>query len=191
MADYDIRLTLKREKAESSVVSTAMSNRWMMHTMGIRNADVFINGWSTPQGVDVRYVEDPLTGIAFVTLRGARSHEVAELLRRRCELWDFTEALGTLRQLKPGNKSRDSRLTAAYAAAYTAPDEPVPAMVEMFGTLAADRDPGIRQAVIVATGYKPWPALVRLVEHLAKQDPIDHVRHNATVLLEGLRSQQN
>ncbi|MEU6074446.1 hypothetical protein [Micromonospora sp. NPDC047074] len=128
MADNEIRLTLKRGKAESSVVSTAMSNRWMMHTMGNRNVDVFVNGWSTPQGVDVRYVEDPLTGIAFVTLRGTRSHEVAELLRQRCDLWDFAEALETLRQLKPRNKYRDARLAAAYATAYTAPDEPVPSI---------------------------------------------------------------
>jgi hypothetical protein len=48
-------------------------------------------------------------------------------------------------------------------------------------------DPGVRQAVVVATGYLPWPDLVELVRELAEQDPVDHVRHNAGILLEGLR----
>ncbi|MBM9623151.1 hypothetical protein ACFQ60_09385 [Streptomyces zhihengii] len=183
MTDYDIRLTLRPEKSEASMVSLAMRNRWDMRVMGNRNADVFTNVWVTSAGVSVHYVEDPLTGTPFVTLRGAGSDEAAELIKTSCDVWEFPEAVQALATAT----DRDDRLRAAYAAAFTAPDQPVEELVILFRAMAADSDPGIRQAVIVSSAYTPWPPLVDIVRHLAVNDSVDHVRENARVLLEGMR----
>ncbi|MFD7753023.1 HEAT repeat domain-containing protein [Streptomyces sp. NPDC059757] len=183
MADFDIRLTLKHVKAEPSVIRVAEMNDWDLRIMGNRKAQVYLDKWVTPDGrTEIHYVEDPLTGIPFVTFRGEGSGEAAQLVEAACQLWDFQEALDMIVTAH----SRDDRLTAIYAAAFTAPERPVDSLVEVFRSLAADTDPGIRQSVVVATGYVPWPALVELVQHLADTDPVDHVRHNAQVLLEGL-----
>ena len=81
---------------------------------------------------------------------------------------------------------RDATLKAVYATAYTAPPAPVDSAVQAFESLSRSSDTGLRQAVVVATGYLPWPPLVEIVRRLAKTDPVDHVRHNARVLLDGI-----
>ncbi|MFJ7946230.1 HEAT repeat domain-containing protein [Streptomyces sp. NPDC096354] len=183
MADFDIRLTLKHMKAEPSVIRVAEMNDWDLRIMGNRKAQVYLDKWVTPDGrAEIHYVEDPLTGIPFVTFRGEGAGEAAQLVEAGCQLWDFREALDMINAAQ----SRDDRLTAIYAAAFTAPERPVDSLVEVFRSLAADPDPGIRQSVVVATGYVPWPALVELVQRLAETDQVHHVRHNAQVLLEGL-----
>ncbi|MGI5400828.1 HEAT repeat domain-containing protein [Streptomyces sp. CA-135486] len=183
MADFDIRLTLKHAKAEPSVIRVAEMNDWDLRIMGNRKTEVYVDKWVTPDGrAEIHYVEDPLTGIPFVTFRGEGSDDAAQLVEEACQLWDFQEALDSINTAQ----SRDDRLTAIYAAAFTAPERQVDSLVEVFRSLATDPDPGIRQSLVVATGYLPWPALVELVRHLADTDPVDHVRHNAQVLLEGL-----
>ena len=95
----------------------------------------------------------------------------------------ISKALAALRSAT----DRDDRLRALYAAALSATGEPDQSLVEAFqGVARRDEDPGLRQAVVVATGYLPWPELVDLVRELSRNDPVDHVRHNASVMLEGL-----
>ncbi|MEV0704650.1 hypothetical protein AB0I53_42960 [Saccharopolyspora sp. NPDC050389] len=60
-------------------------------------------------------------------------------------------------------------------------------MVERFRALAADTGPGVRQSVVVATGYRPWLELVEIVRRLSATDDVEHVRENARLLLEGLQ----
>ncbi|KMS75321.1 hypothetical protein ACM01_10035 [Streptomyces viridochromogenes] len=182
MADYDVRLALKAEKAEAGVASFAMRNRWEMRILGNRKADIFMNVWITSDRVEVHYIEDPLTGIPFVTFRGENSARTAEMLKASCNVWEFSEALEGARRAA----DRDARLTAVYAAAFTAPEQPVDEMIELFHSLATDPDAGVRQSIVVSTGYVPWPQLVEIVRELSRTDPVDHVRENARLLLEGL-----
>lgn len=184
MADFDIRLTLKQPKAEPSVIKVATLNKWDLRVMGNRKAEVYLDKWVTPNNkTEIHYVEDPLTGLPFVTFRGDGSAEAAAIVQESCNVWEFPEALAAIDHAA----TRDDRLTAVYATAFTAPKRQIDSVVEVFRALTEDPDPGIRQSVIVATGYLPWPGLVDLVQHLADTDPVDHVRHNARVLLEGLR----
>ncbi|MFG2468118.1 HEAT repeat domain-containing protein [Streptomyces canus] len=183
MTDFDVRLTLKQHKAEPSVIRVATLNKWDLRLMGNRKAEVYVDKWVTPDGrTEIHYVEDPLTGLPFVTVRGNGAEEAARVLREGCDVWENAEALAEIETAG----SRDDRLTAVYATAFTAPGAQVDAVVDVFRALAQDPDPGIRQSVVVATGYLPWPGLVELVRELADSDPADHVRHNAGVLLEGL-----
>ncbi|MFF3455048.1 HEAT repeat domain-containing protein [Streptomyces sp. NPDC002730] len=181
-ADFDIRLILKHAKAEPCVIRIAEMNDWDLRIMGNRKAEVYVDKWITSDGrAEIHYVEDPMTGLPFVTFRGEGSDDAAQLVGESCHLWAFQEALDTI----DSAQNRDDRLTAIYAATLTAPEREVDSLVETFRSLATDPDPGVRQSVVVATGYLPWPALVELVQHLAETDPVDHVRHNAQVLLEG------
>ncbi|WP_329236832.1 HEAT repeat domain-containing protein [Actinoallomurus sp. NBC_01490] len=181
---YDVRLTLKAGRmAEPSVIRVAERNDWFLNRMGNRKAEIYLDQWITPdEKTDIRYIEDPLTGLPFVTIRGEGVETAERLLRESCDLWEFEEALQALET--PGD--RDATLTAIYATAYTAPPDPVADVVNAFNSLLCDSDPAIRQAIVVATGYAPWPQLVDIVRHLAETDPVDHVRNNARILLEGL-----
>jgi hypothetical protein len=183
MTDFDVRLTLKQPKAESSVIRIATLNRWDLRVMGNRKAELYVDTWVTPDDrTEIHYVEDPLTGLPFVTFQGDGSEEAARLVRQGCSLWEFSDALATVGTAD----SRDGKLTAVYAVAFTAPRRQVDSVVDVFRVIAQDADPGIRQSVVVAAGYLPWPGLVELVRGLAGSDLEDHVRHNARVLLEGL-----
>ena len=183
MTDFDVRLTLKQPKAEPSVIRIATLNKWDLRVMGNRKAQVYVDKWVAPDNrTEIHYVEDPLTGLPFVTFRGDGSEEAARLVQEGCQVWEFSEALAAIEAAD----SRDDRLTAVYATAFTAPGRQIDAVIEVFRAIAQDPDPGIRQSVIVATGYLPWPGLVELVRGLSGSDPVDHVRHNARVLLDGL-----
>ncbi|MER7077816.1 hypothetical protein SAMN02982929_02834 [Saccharopolyspora kobensis] len=186
MIDSRVQLVLKPENAEGQVVKVAMEQDWELRVMGNRKADVFINVFLTDDEAEVRYTEDPLTGIPFVTIRGAGCAEIAELFRPACVLREFPEALALLQR----ETDRDQQLLAIGAAANTAPEQPVAELVEAFRALAANPDPGIRQAVVIATGCRPWPELVEIVRGLSERDEVEHVRANARLLLEGLAGQR-
>ncbi|MFC7830901.1 hypothetical protein [Streptomyces sp. NPDC057375] len=181
---YDVRLTLKPGRmAEPSVIRVAERNGWFLNRMGNRKKDIYIDQWLTPdEKTEIRYIEDRLTGIPFVTIRGEGHALAQQLLRESCELWEFQEALYVLGT----TDDRDAILTAVYATAYTAPCAPDDHLVQAFQSLSHSPDEALRQAIVVATGYLPWPPLVEIVRRIAETDPVDHVRHNARVLLEGL-----
>lgn len=72
---YDVRLTLKAGRmAEPSVIRVAERNDWFLNRMGNRKAEIYLDQWITPdEKTDIRYIEDPLTGLPFVTIRGRES----------------------------------------------------------------------------------------------------------------------
>lgn len=82
--------------------------------------------------------------------------------------------------------NRNDKLRAIYAAVLSAPAAEDAAVVDALCPLVDDPDPGIRQSLIVATGYRPWPGLISMVRELRDRDPVDHVRENARILLEGI-----
>ncbi|MGY0059855.1 HEAT repeat domain-containing protein [Streptomyces sp. LZ34] len=116
----------------------------------------------------------------YVTVEGEGSEAVAEQVRENCDLWSWQEAQAALRAAT----GRSDTLVALYAAALTAPETQRRSLVEDFRAITRDPDPGLRQAVIIATGYLPWPGLVELVEELRDNDPERHVRENARLLLD-------
>ncbi|WP_433508943.1 hypothetical protein ACQP2T_33835 [Nonomuraea sp. CA-143628] len=177
------RLILKAGTRETRMFQIARSRHWSLYDVGNSKADVYLHTWHACDGnVVIRYIEDPLTGLNFITLRGDTAGEVSRDITSLCPTWTYAEALGALQ----GATARDDRLTTAYAAALTAPPEQDPMLVEAFRAMAADPDQGIRQAVVVATGYCPWPALVEIVRRLRDTDPVEHVRENARLLWDGL-----
>ncbi|WP_253777535.1 HEAT repeat domain-containing protein [Goodfellowiella coeruleoviolacea] len=157
---------------------------WDLVDVGRIGEDPYVDVWLAENGsVEIRYVEDGVVGLSYVTLHGDEVRPVRQQVESMCELWSSGEALAELRTAT----DRNDRLRALYAAALSASGAPDPSLVDAFRTIARhDGDPGVRQAVVVATGYLPWPELVELVRELGEHDPVDHVRHNASVLLDGL-----
>ncbi|MBQ0986080.1 hypothetical protein KBZ10_16475 [Streptomyces sp. F63] len=183
MKEIKSRLILKPGIDETNMFQIARSRRWSLYDIGNKNSEIYRHIWhSSDGGVEIHYVEDPLTGLNFVTLRGPGAESIEQDIRSSLPVWTYPEALGALRS----SDGRDDRLYSAYAAALTAPtteDEP---LVEEMRRMSVDTDPGIRQAVVVATGYCPWPSLVEIVKHLEESDAVENVRDNARLLLEGL-----
>jgi hypothetical protein len=58
-------------------------------------------------------------------------------------------------------------------------------VAEAFQKVARDTDAGVRQSVIIATGYFPHRGLIDFVRQLRDSDPVGHVRKNAEILLSG------
>ncbi|MFB6891287.1 HEAT repeat domain-containing protein [Kitasatospora sp. NPDC056327] len=177
------RLVLRPEFSEHDFKLVVWDLFWDLLDLGRKEDGAVVDSWLTPDGTaEVHYVDDGTTGMRYVTIRGDGAAAAEAELRSRCKVWTLDEALAALR--RPAG--RNDKLVALYAAALTAEGPEERSVVEAFATAARDDDPGIRQAVVVATGHLPWPGLVALVEELGRTDPVEHVRHNARVLLEGL-----
>lgn len=184
MAGFKERLVLTQQPPTRTVLSrVAWDLDWDLDGVGNVNEDPYVDIWlAEDESVEVHYVEDGLVGLSYVTLYGDDVAAVRDEIAARCNLWSPERALTALRAAT----DRDDRLRALYAAALSAAG-PDAALVDDFRAIARhDEDPGLRQAVVVATGYLPWPELVELVREMSENDVVDHVRHNAQVLLDGL-----
>ncbi|PUB26301.1 HEAT repeat protein [Promicromonospora sp. AC04] len=184
MAGFKERLVLTQQPPTRTVLSrVAWDLDWDLDGVGNVNEDPYVDIWlAEDESVEVHYVEDGLVGLSYVTLYGDDVAAVRDEIAARCDLWSPESALTALRAAT----DRDDRLRALYAAALSAAGSD-PTLVDDFRAIARhDEDPGLRQAVVVATGYLPWPELVELVRELSENDDVDHVRHNAQVLLDGL-----
>ncbi|MGW7685112.1 HEAT repeat domain-containing protein [Kribbella sp. NPDC054772] len=187
MTSFNERLVLKQQPVTRTVLSqVTWDHDWDLVDVGRIGDDPYVDVWRTEDGaVEIHYVEDGLVGLSYVTLYGDDVATARGQIEAGCALWSPADALVA----EQTAESRDDRLRAIYAAALSATGAPQTELVEAFRALArTDDDAGIRQAIVVATGYLPWPELVDLVRELGRDDPTDHVRHNAAVLLEGLRA---
>ncbi|WP_255954120.1 HEAT repeat domain-containing protein [Streptomyces odontomachi] len=183
MTDFKERLVLKGPVNRTQVSDIAWDLDWDLHDIGDTRKEIYVDIWfDRTKSVEIHYVEDSYVALTYLTLRGEDVTQVSRDIRARLALWNPRQALVEVEQ----STDRDARLRAVYAAALSSPSED-PAVIEAFRTIArTDEDPGVRQAVVLATGYTPWPDLVHLVAELRDSDPVDHVRHNAQVLLDGL-----
>lgn len=185
MTGFKERLVLKQQPLTRTVLSDVVwEYDWDLEGAGRIGDDPYVDYWQTADGsVEIHYVEDGMVGLSYVTLYGDDVSIARSQVESLCALWSPPEALAAER----ATTDRD-RLRAIYAAALSASAPPDRELIDAFKALArTDDDPGIRQAVVVATGYLPWPELVELVEELSRDDPTEHVRNNAAIMLEGIR----
>ena len=185
MTDFKERLVLKQPVDSSDVSQIGWDFDWDLYDIGDTSKEPYVDVWFTQDhSVEIHYVEDRLAGLNYITLRGNDVTPVSQQIRERCALWSPEDALQTLRRAT----NRDDKLRAIYAAALSASGSQNDVLIEEFRAIASNEGaPGIRQAVVVATGYLPWQQLVQLVADMRDSDPADHIRHNAQVLLDGLR----
>jgi len=179
------RLVLEQHVTKDDIELVAWNLGWIIWETDEEVSGSYVDIWLTQdQKTRIHVVDDRPVGLLYFTVHGDNVDLVEERIQENFDLWPFREAISALRDA-PG---RDEKLIAAYATALTAPVEQSEAVEDAFRELAQDTDPGIRQAVVIATGYAPLSGLIRLVEELRDHDPVEHVRENARILLDGLRA---
>jgi len=140
--------------------------------------------WATPdEGSAVNYAEDPITLANYVAIRGATPDlvlmKVADLLPTLAPE-EVIEALMTA-------TSDDAQVRGLYRLAVTFPelDDTAKEIFEQFSTNAPEER--LRDAAVNAIGYRAWPELIPLLEHVEARDPSDAVRASARRILPALR----
>ncbi len=122
-------------------------------------------------------------GLEYLNFYGDDVTQVQRQIEEQSSFWSTDDALLKISQAS----NRDDRLTSVYAAALSAFGRQSDALISEFRAVSQDDDPGVRQSVVIATGYLQVPALIEVVAGMANSDPVDLVRENARILLEGIR----
>ncbi|GAB2842248.1 HEAT repeat domain-containing protein [Lentzea nigeriaca] len=182
MPDFSSRFVLKSGFTSDDVDFVAMRRGWILTHHQKPEAGAFVDIFVTlDRKTEIHQVDDRPIGTRYLTVRGPGSAEVTAHVRHDCELWSTPEAL---RELDRASTTND-KLICVYAAALSAADEDGDQLAQAFRRVAGDPDAGVRQSVVIATGYFPHPGLLDLVRQLRDSDPAGHVRRNAALLLEG------
>ncbi|NWF25889.1 HEAT repeat domain-containing protein [Streptomyces sp. PKU-EA00015] len=183
MTDFTERLVIKPSFTSDDVDFVSMQRGWVLQKSRIPEAGAYVDVWVTlDRKTEIHQVDDQPIGTRYFTLRGSGAEEVAQEIHEDCELWSVQEALSGLHEAD----DRDEKLRCVYAAALAADEADAERITGEFRNVTRDPDAGVRQAVIIATGYFPHPGLVDLVRELRDSDPEEHVRENAQILLDGL-----
>jgi hypothetical protein len=142
--------------------------------------------WETIDGeTDIVYLEDPYIGINYVAITGNTVVPVAEDIRSAFDCWTFEEVVSQA----TGSADRDAKIRGIYIGALIASRSERDRLVSTFQQLAGDLDADIRHALLVGIGYVgPDARLRHIAEELRDNDPVDEVRRDAELLLEGLGS---
>ncbi|MFF8958233.1 HEAT repeat domain-containing protein [Streptomyces sp. NPDC014894] len=178
------RIVLHRQVTPDDIQDVAWDLDWNAIEVGIRDSGSLVDVWRTNDGeTDIRFVQDFPIGTCYLLVSGRGVESVTENIRSRAFTWTFTEALSFTRRAA----GRDDTLAGIYAVALSADSTDRDAAVELLHSMTRSPDPGIRQAVVIATGYLGWPELIDLVEEIHRTDAVYEVRANAGVLLDGLR----
>ncbi|GGW64505.1 hypothetical protein AB0E64_25355 [Streptomyces caelestis] len=179
-----IRLVLRGSDGHRSLTELAWREEWDLTE--IRHTEPpFVEVWDVPgRDAEVHFVRDEMVGLEYVVFHGADVAPEVQQVRDFCPLWTQSDAIDALGKVK----DRDGKLRAIYAAALAATGPEDDRLITLFRSIAVnEQDSGVRQAVIVSTGYLPWDGLIQLVSEMRVNDPESRVRNNAQVMLEGLR----
>ncbi|HUR09599.1 MAG TPA: HEAT repeat domain-containing protein [Nonomuraea sp.] len=183
MTYFGERLVIKANFTSDDVDFVSMQRGWILKQAQKHEAGAYIDSWVTlDRETEIHQIDDRPIATRYFTLRGPGSAEVARHIREDCELWSAPEALKALNEAS----ARGEKLALVYAVALAATEEHGERVTRAFQNIACDPDATVRQSVIVAAGYFPYPGLVDLVRQLRDGDPVDHVRKNAEILLNGL-----
>lgn len=183
---FEQRLVLKADYMLSELRMVAWELDWDIVDFRREEAGSFVDIWTTyDKRAEVHYVDDQPIGMRYIIVRGEGRADVAAQIREKCDLWSFSEAVAALRIAN----NRQDRLISLYAAVLAASETQDDSLVGRCREVMRDPDVGVRQALIIATGYLPWPGLIAVVEGLRDGDPERQVRGNAQILLDALGQQ--
>jgi hypothetical protein len=177
------RLVLRGLDGHRSLTELAWREEWDLTE--IRHTEPpFVEVWDVPRrDTEVHFVRDEMVGLEYVVFHGTDVAPEVQKVRDCCPLWTQSDAIDALGK----TKDRDVKLRAIYAAALTATGPEDDRLITLFRSVAVnEQDSGVRQAVVVSTGYLPWGGLIQLVSEMRDNDPDSHIRNNAQVILEGL-----
>jgi hypothetical protein len=148
--------------------------------------------WALPDRTTaVNYLEDPLAGLHYFNLRGARvPHFTTELMRRvqaRSPEEVLADAVGPMptdeyvTALNRMPEGEHIKALSRLAITFRAYDPDVLAIFEAYATKAPS--PVLRHAAVNAMGFCLWPQIRTLLEQISAEDPAANVREHARAIL--------
>lgn len=182
MTDFTHRIVLRPGVSADDARFVAWKQRWRLVQLQREEAETIADIWTTSDGAEIHLVDDRPIGTMYFTLRGNGSEREAGRIREGCDVWTYSDATASISSAQ----DRDNKMLSIYAAALTAPDAQDEDLVSEFRAAARDSDEAVRQAVVIATSYLPWPGLVELVRTIRDTDVNSYVREGAQILLEGI-----
>jgi hypothetical protein len=139
---------------------------------------------SADERTAVHYLEDPLTGVTFVRVRGAGKRTLLSDLATQVDLLGPEDAIDAAVEAETHN----DRVRAVFRVAVVHPRFSSE-VAEIFQAYATEEsDPLLRRATLNAMGYRCWPECAELVAHVAESDSDPQVRETARQLIPYFRS---
>ena len=132
--------------------------------------------WTTPDKRSaVNYVEDPISGMSYVHIRGAEADRLLEGVTDKLATFWPEELVERAEVMEDDPEELIANL---YRLAITFPayDETV---FSIFDAAAGAPDPRMRLALLDALAYRRWPESRELVERLAREDEDAEAREHA------------
>jgi hypothetical protein len=177
------RRLLVRDEAPAHVLSElAADEGWLFDgyvepSPGVPRQEIYLTDRDGTMGY---LMDDPVLGVRYLLLEGPDAGALADELGGRPGFMPLDEALDAL----AGAGDVPGIVDGLYFVAAAAPPEPDDRVTAALDRAAGHDDPQVRRAVIVASGYLPWPAVRALLERL-QSDPDEAVRRDAGIMLEG------
>jgi hypothetical protein len=140
--------------------------------------------WTVGNGSDtVLYAEEDLLGVAWVTIKGERVVELAEIVTQQLSTLTPSEVLVWVYAVEDIGE----KVKALYYLAASAPNQPDDAFLAVLeNELRHDRTE-VRQAAIYACTYMAsWPDVLPLIEAVRDGDPDETTRLYATRALNAI-----
>jgi hypothetical protein len=188
------RFVLRGTFTSDDVDFVSVQRGWILRRHQMPEGGAYIDGWVTLDRqteihqVDVRPIATRPRRTRSRQRRGHTAHPP------NCDLWSTTEPPGHALSRHPhrpvggehpsrglGGELAD-RATCRRVRRRVVCD--AAEVARAFRTIASHPDAGVRQSVIIATGYFPHTTPISLIRGLRDEDPADHVRTNAQHLLE-------
>lgn len=139
--------------------------------------------WEIDPGVGLHFSVDDATGLAYLYVSanspedaGSRADQIANVLGAR----EYAELLDGFDNAKDNDERAGALLTLALGA-LPGPDT---ASVDRISTALTDADPGVREAAIYASSYRPTDRYRPLLRQIAEHDPVDQLREDAREMLD-------
>jgi len=180
-----IRLVLKGSASDDDISDAAWKHNWLRwdeHQPGPDSPYEMI--WITKdQQSSLHFVKDHLIGVDYFLAEGPKAEELMEQVKSEFKTYNLDELLAKAKRAK----GRDQNIEVIYQLAVAAPAKADNQVLRVFEESATAKDADVRQAVIVAAGYVQWPEMETLLQRLAHDDPAPGPRHDAALMLEGLR----
>jgi hypothetical protein len=182
-ADMPTRRLLVRDEAPPHVLSElAADDGWLLDGVvepspGVPGQEIYLTDRDGTMGY---LMDDPVLGVRYLLLEGPDADALADELGGRPGFMPLDEALEAL----AGATDAPGIVDGLYFVAASAPPDQDDRVVAALDRAAGHDDPQVRRAVIVASGYLPWPPMRALLERL-QSDPDEAVRRDAGIMLEG------
>ncbi|WP_410597530.1 HEAT repeat domain-containing protein [Amycolatopsis sp. lyj-23] len=183
------RIVLRPEVTREQVEDAALDLDWL-----------FLQNW--PRGEDrpyedvwvdrdertwIHYVEDHLVEARYLVVKGADVPAVESEARELLAAYRPEDAL----RAWDSATTADERVEAVHLLALTADPEDRSGSVAKLRAAASDDVTAVRRALVLVTTYVGWPELRQLLEDMTSNDPVEAVRQEARLALDGLGYQDS